>query len=120
MTDMETTSQDQDQKEGPLPHADLLEEIVRALVANQDAVQVTEYMDGNVLYLDIDVAPEERGKIIGKEADTIRLIQRLFGKIGAADERLAIRVNLTKDGASSRNAQPQRPHRTRENVQKRQ
>jgi predicted RNA-binding protein YlqC (UPF0109 family) len=80
----------------PLPHADLLEEIVRALVDEQDKVEVTERRepDRNFLQLTVAVAPLERGKVIGKKGATLKLLRDLFVKIGAADHRLVIGIDL--------------------------
>lgn len=96
----------------PLSHADLLEEVVRALVTNQEAVSINEEkISEDHISLSITVAPEECGKIIGKEGATIRALRYLFTCVGAADNHLRIGVRLMSSNGHTKRAQ--RSHRFR-------
>ena len=58
----------------------ILVDIAKALVTKPDEVVVAERMDGNVLHLELSVAPEDMGKVIGKQgkiAKAMRTIVRL-------------------------------------------
>ncbi len=46
---------------------ELVEIIAKALVRNPDQVNVTESEDSNVTVYEVRVAPEDMGKIIGKQ-----------------------------------------------------
>lgn len=52
----------------------LLDYVVRALVRDVDAVEVT----GDAESLTINVAPDDRGLIIGREGRTIRAIENVL------------------------------------------
>jgi predicted RNA-binding protein YlqC (UPF0109 family) len=65
---------------------ELIEYISRSLVSNPDAVQVTETMqDGRVIFR-LEVAPEDKGKVIGRQ-----------GRVAQA-MRVLLRVAAVKDG----------------------
>ncbi len=65
---------------------ELIEYISRSLVSNPDAVQVTETVqDGRVIYR-LEVAPEDKGKVIGRQ-----------GRVAQA-MRVLLRVAAVKDG----------------------
>lgn len=102
---------DSDRIDEPLSHADLLLEIVRALVNDVPSAKVTEQMsqDGEMLQLVVSVAPDDRGKVIGKGGATMVLLRQLFTKIGAADSRLRIHIDLDQ-----LEEQPARRHRLRQ------
>lgn len=44
----------------------LVEAIAKSLVDNPDAVEVTEKVDKQVVVIELKVAPEDMGKVIGK------------------------------------------------------
>jgi len=70
---------------------ELVEQIVKALVDNPDKVKVTQLDGEQSSILELTVAPEDLGKVIGKQgrnAQAIRII------IGAAGMKLKKRVNL--------------------------
>lgn len=95
---------DTDNEIAPLDHDDLLKEVVMALVDEHDAVKVAKRYeeDRNFLQLTITVAPSERGKVIGKQGATLALLRSLFMRIGAADNRLVIGVDIDSDGQAPR------------------
>lgn len=55
----------------------LLSFIVTSLVDRADAVQVTETDQDDTLVLELQVAKEDLGKVIGKQGRTVRAIRTL-------------------------------------------
>lgn len=66
---------------------ELIEYIARSLVANPDAVKVTETVEEDQIILRLEVAPEDKGKVIGRQ-----------GRVAQA-MRVLLRVAAVKDGA---------------------
>jgi len=61
---------------------ELVELIAKALVDNPDKVQVSQ-MDGtHSLIIELKVAPEEVGKVIGKQGRTAQAIRIILGAAG--------------------------------------
>ena len=56
---------------------DLLLYIARNLVENPDAVSVTETENGDELTLELRVAPEDMGKVIGRQGRIAKEIRTL-------------------------------------------
>ncbi len=54
---------------------ELLEFVARELVANPDAVEVTEIEDEHGVLLQLRVDPDDMGKVIGKGGRTARAIR---------------------------------------------
>lgn len=85
-----------------LPPADLLREMVKALVDSPADVRVVQSgADGSATdhLLLIHVAPDDRGKVIGKQGATISALRTLFGRIAASlglGSRLFIEVADSK------------------------
>ena len=70
---------------------DLLLYIARSLVENPDAVSVTEVEGAQELTLELRVAPEDMGKVIGRQgriAKEIRILMR------SAAQRAGKRINV--------------------------
>lgn len=57
----------------------LVEMIARALVDDPEAVSVTEVAGEQTTVLELRVAPQDLGKVIGKEGRTIRSIRTIVG-----------------------------------------
>jgi predicted RNA-binding protein YlqC (UPF0109 family) len=56
-----------------------VEKIVKALVGNADAVEVAEYGDGGkTVKFSVRVAPEDYGRVIGREGRTIKAIRSIL------------------------------------------
>ena len=77
----------------PLEDEDLLTEILRALVNDPSQVKVSTWTKNGIFNMDIHVAPEDCGHVIGKEGSTIGAIRTIFRKVGHLDRR-RISVNL--------------------------
>ena len=70
---------------------DLITRIAKALVDQPDQVQVTEVEGNQTTVLELKVAKEDLGKIIGKEGRNARAIRTI---LGAASAKLKKRTVL--------------------------
>jgi uncharacterized protein len=61
---------------------DLLEAMAKALVDNPDQVAVTLIEGEQTTVLELRVAPEDLGKVIGKQGRTARAIRTILGAAG--------------------------------------
>ena len=71
----------------PLEDADLLEEMVRALVDRPEAVRVQEKVEGDRFELLIHVHREDRRHVIGRQGQMVMQLRRFFGVIAARKKR---------------------------------
>jgi uncharacterized protein len=55
-----------------------VEKIVKALVGDSDAVEVTERDDGRVVKFGVRVAPDDYGRLIGREGRTIKALRSIL------------------------------------------
>ncbi len=60
----------------------LVEQIARSLVDNPDKVQVREVTGEQTTVLELRVAPEDLGKVIGKQGKTARAIRTILAAAG--------------------------------------
>ncbi|HEX8932357.1 MAG TPA: KH domain-containing protein [Patescibacteria group bacterium] len=74
---------------------DTLHFIITSIVDNPDAVQIEEREEEGILNLIVTVAPEDMGKIIGKEGKVIRSIRNIM-KIKAMKHNVRINVSLAE------------------------
>ena len=65
---------------------DLIEFIAQSLTSNPEAVRVTETDEGDQIVIRLEVAPEDKGKVIGRQ-----------GRVAQA-MRVLLRVAAVKDG----------------------
>jgi uncharacterized protein len=65
----------------------LLEFIVRSLVDNQDEVSVTRTDEDGALVLELRVAEEDAGQLIGRRGRTITALRSVMRAVGAAQDR---------------------------------
>ena len=66
---------------------ELVEEIVKALVDNPDAVEVTEVEGTHSCVIELKVAREDVGKVIGKKGVHADAIRRLVHAIGGKKKK---------------------------------
>jgi len=66
---------------------ELIEYIARSLASNPEAVRVTETEEEGRLVIRLEVAPEDKGKVIGRQ-----------GRVAQA-MRVLLRVAAVKDGS---------------------
>jgi len=69
---------------------DLIERIARALVDNPDEVAVTALEGSQATVLELKVAKEDLGKIIGKQGRTARSLRRILGAASAKERRRVV------------------------------
>jgi uncharacterized protein len=69
---------------------ELVERLVKALVDNPDAVQVTEVMGNNVIILEVKVDKSDMGKVIGKHGQTASAIRTLLSATSAKLKKRAV------------------------------
>ena len=55
-----------------------VERIVKVLVSNLDAVEVSEHADGKNVRIELRVAESDMGRIIGREGRTVKAIRSLL------------------------------------------
>ena len=70
---------------------ELVELIAKSLVDNPDKVKVSQLDGQQSSIIELEVAPEEIGKVIGKQGRTAQAIRLI---LGAAGMKLKKRVNL--------------------------
>ncbi len=71
-----------------------LEYVVKALVDNGDAVQVARSVDEMGVLLTLTVAPEDMGKIIGRDGNIAKAIRTLLRVVGMKhNARVNLKVN---------------------------
>jgi predicted RNA-binding protein YlqC (UPF0109 family) len=88
----------------PMEDWEILTEVLLALVSRPAAVRVEQRTLPDATCFVIHTAPEDLGKVIGKNGETVTLIRKLFGRIAAARGRkVFIEVN---EPARLRRARP--------------
>ena len=55
-----------------------VEKIVKAIVSEPDAVEISEFADGKNVKIEVRVADGDMGKIIGREGRTVKAIRSLL------------------------------------------
>lgn len=74
---------------------DTLHTIVASLVENEEAIIIEETEDNDTINFLVTVAPEDMGKIIGKEGKVIRSLRNVM-KIPAMKQNKRIQINLNE------------------------
>ena len=69
---------------------ELVEVLVKTLVDNPDAVQVTEVMGNNVIIIEVKVDKSDMGKVIGKHGQTASAIRTLLNATSAKLKKRAV------------------------------
>jgi predicted RNA-binding protein YlqC (UPF0109 family) len=70
---------------------ELVEYMARGLVEHPDQVRVSEVRQGNLIIYELEVAPDDMGKVIGRQG---RVINALRALVKAAAVRRGVRVNV--------------------------
>lgn len=85
---------DNDSDHAPLTNAELVTEIIMALVSSPEKVHITVRELPDMQELTIHAADSDLGKIIGKSGDTISIVRKLLGRIAASKgEKISIQVS---------------------------
>ena len=71
----------------------ILMDIAKALVSKPEEVVVAQRMDGNILHLELSVAPEDMGKVIGKQGRIAKAIRSVM-KACATKENVKVMVDI--------------------------
>ena len=80
----------------------LMSEIARALVDDPDAVHIETYKDGDSSVLRLHVAPNDIGKVIGKQGRTARSLRTILGAASMKfHERFALDIVETDSSTGS-------------------
>ena len=78
------------------PATELIEYLVRAIVEEPEAVEVSEFDEGDELILEVKVADSDRGRVIGREGRVAKSIRAIARAVGAREER-RISVDIVED-----------------------
>ena len=70
---------------------DLIEFLARSLVDDADAVSARSYDRGDQTTIELEVAPADLGKVIGRQGRTARALRTLLAAAGQKNRR---RTNL--------------------------
>ena len=65
----------------------LITGIARSLVDQPDAVKVTRSDEENNVTIELAVAPEDLGKVIGKQGRTARALRSILAAVAAKDDK---------------------------------
>ncbi|KAB2889743.1 MAG: KH domain-containing protein [Desulfobulbaceae bacterium] len=66
---------------------ELVAHIARSLVDNADAVRVSRSDDNDTVIIELAVAPEDLGKVIGKQGRTARAMRSLLAALATRENR---------------------------------
>ena len=80
-----------------------LEYVVKALVDNQDAVQVVRTVDEMGVLLTLTVSPDDMGKIIGRDGNIAKALRTLLRVVGMKhNARVNMKINEPAGGKHDR------------------
>ena len=69
---------------------ELVEVIAKALVDNPDQVKVVEREDGDTTVLELSVAPDDMGKVIGKQGKIAKAIRAVVKAAASRSDRKTV------------------------------
>jgi predicted RNA-binding protein YlqC (UPF0109 family) len=69
---------------------DLVQYLAKALVSNPDAVEIKESANDEAQVLELKVAKEDLGRIIGRQGRTAKSIRTLLNAAAARDNRRVV------------------------------
>jgi predicted RNA-binding protein YlqC (UPF0109 family) len=72
---------------------DLLEYIIKAIVAEPDAVKITEENSDEGLLIKLEVAPDDKGRVIGRQGRVAQALRTLL-RVKAAKEDTRVRLEI--------------------------
>ena len=80
----------------PEPATELVDFLVRSIVESPDDVAVEEFEEEGELVLEVKVADEDLGRVIGREGRVAKAIRTIARAAGARDER-RVSVDIVED-----------------------
>jgi predicted RNA-binding protein YlqC (UPF0109 family) len=72
---------------------DLLEYIIKSIVAQPDAVKITEENSDEGLLIKLEVAPDDKGRVIGRQGRVAQALRTLL-RVKAAKEDKRVRLEI--------------------------
>ena len=72
---------------------ELIEYIVKSIVTDPDKVSITEEDSDEGLLVKLEVAPEDKGRVIGKQGRVAEAIRTLL-RVKAAKEETRVRLQI--------------------------
>ena len=77
---------------------ELTEEIVKSLVVNKDSVSVKEFPteEENIILIQVMVADEDMGRVIGREGRTANAIRTLVQASSALSDNKYVKIDIDK------------------------
>ena len=66
---------------------ELIEFVAKSLVDDADAVQASAYERGDQTIIELEVAPDDLGKVIGRQGRTARALRTLLAAAGQKSRR---------------------------------
>ena len=69
---------------------EIVETIAKALVENHDEVVVTEKTSGRSILIELQVAPSDMGKVIGKQGRIAKAIRSVVKAAASRDDKKVI------------------------------
>jgi predicted RNA-binding protein YlqC (UPF0109 family) len=72
---------------------DLLEYIIKAIVAEPDAVKITEENSEEGLLIKLEVAPDDKGRVIGRQGRVAQALRTLL-RVKAAKQDTRVRLEI--------------------------
>ncbi|HUV45455.1 MAG TPA: KH domain-containing protein [Dehalococcoidia bacterium] len=72
---------------------DLLEYIIKAIVAEPDAVKITEENSDEGLLFKLEVAADDKGRVIGRQGRVAQALRTLL-RVKAAREETRVRLEI--------------------------
>lgn len=69
---------------------EIVEVIAKALVDNTDAVRVNEKEKDDVIVLELSVAPEDMGKVIGKSGKIAKAIRSIVKAMSSKEDKKVV------------------------------
>jgi len=75
---------------------EILENIARAIVEQPDEVRVSERQDGETTVLSLTVAPDDMGRVIGKQGKIARAIRTVI-RAAAIRANMRVIVDIVDD-----------------------
>ena len=72
---------------------DLLEYIIKSIVSQPDAVKITEENSDKGLLIKLEVAPDDKGRVIGRQGRVAQALRTLL-RVKAAKEDKRVRLEI--------------------------
>jgi predicted RNA-binding protein YlqC (UPF0109 family) len=72
---------------------DLLEYIVKSIVAEPDAIKISEENSDDGLLIKLEVAPDDKGRVIGRQGRVAQALRTLL-RVKAAKDNTRVRLEI--------------------------